>query len=215
MDNKINIESYQNFELQYSLNSGIFYLLEGFIFVHYSQEFQKFYNLLSHSDNIIDEEIKNISYFYFLSDLDFEIVFYSKIQGIGIQSIQYETEGKLFDSGIQDEIYFLKLDLIHSFVIAGNLQKISIYYYGNIFMDGLQLIVSKNLNLNLNYIILYEPKFRKVILSYELHNQQNEILVCNFFQTNFYIQSFWSEKLILTPFLKYIDTDNKINFYFV
>jgi hypothetical protein len=36
MDNKINIESYQNFELQYSLNSGIFYLLEGFIFVHYS-----------------------------------------------------------------------------------------------------------------------------------------------------------------------------------
>ena len=47
-------------------------------------------------------------------------MFYSLLEGIGIQSINYEITGTVYESNIKDQFSFFDLDLIHKYLILGN-----------------------------------------------------------------------------------------------
>ncbi len=72
----------------------------------------------------------------------------------------------MYESNIKEEILYFNLDLSYKHLILGNNDFIAIYFYGNIFKEGVKFIISKNINLNVNYILLYSSLLRKIVLSY-------------------------------------------------
>ena len=86
---------------------------------------------------IIQNEISNIQYFNILNDRDYQLLFYSSFLGITIYSTKFDNIGTTYDSTIKEEILYFDLDLINKYIILGNNDFISIYFYGNIFKEGL------------------------------------------------------------------------------
>jgi hypothetical protein len=48
----------------------------------------------------------------------------------------------MYESNIKDEILYFDLDLVHKYIILGNYDYIAIYFYGNIFKEGLKFMIS-------------------------------------------------------------------------
>ncbi len=100
---KINeINTIEYFYATYPLNQGIYYFIDDFIFIHYSLDFQMFYIVNSQisSQEVIQNEISKIQHFNILLDREYQLLFYSLIQGLEIFSINYDNLGLKYENDI-------------------------------------------------------------------------------------------------------------------